>query len=109
MNTEDIAIGISDGVTFHECAVENLAAGAGTFDAVLADVPCSGLGTLRQHPEIRWRRSPADLEDLASRQRAILADHAICGAGIYREERHFQRSRRVTWPILRPSRACFLP
>jgi len=65
--------GIGEGVTFHECAVESLAAGAGTFDAVLADAPCSGLGTLRQHPEIRWRRSPADLEDLAGRQRAILA------------------------------------
>lgn len=65
--------GITEGVTFHECAVENLAAGAGTFDAVLADAPCSGLGTLRQHPEIRWRRTPADLEDLAGRQRAILA------------------------------------
>ena len=31
------------------------------FDAVLVDAPCSGLGTLRQHPEIRWRRQPADV------------------------------------------------
>lgn len=46
------------------------------FDAVLVDAPCSGLGTLRAHPEIRWRRQPADLEQLAARQRAILASAA---------------------------------
>jgi 16S rRNA (cytosine967-C5)-methyltransferase len=39
---------------------------------VLVDAPCSGLGTLRQHPEIRWRRTPRDLDDLAARQRRIL-------------------------------------
>ncbi len=44
-----------------------------TFDAVLVDAPCSGLGTLRAHPEIRWRRRPEDLPRLAKRQRAILA------------------------------------
>ena len=48
----------------------------GTFDAVLVDAPCSGLGTLRAHPEIRWRREPADLEHLAARQEAILASAA---------------------------------
>ncbi|MBM4246268.1 MAG: hypothetical protein FJ148_21125, partial [Deltaproteobacteria bacterium] len=46
---------------------------ATTFDAVLVDAPCSGLGTLRAHPEIRWRRTPEDLEHLAARQEAILA------------------------------------
>jgi 16S rRNA (cytosine967-C5)-methyltransferase len=46
------------------------------FDAVLVDAPCSGLGTLRAHPEIRWRRTPDDLEKLAARQEAILADAA---------------------------------
>lgn len=44
----------------------------GTFDAVLVDAPCSGLGTLRAHPEIRWRRTPDDLERLAARQQAIV-------------------------------------
>ena len=34
----------------------------GTFDRVLLDAPCSGLGTLRRNPEIRWRIAPADLE-----------------------------------------------
>ncbi len=43
------------------------------FDLVLVDAPCSGLGTLRQHPEIRWRLSRADLEDLAGRQSSMLA------------------------------------
>jgi 16S rRNA (cytosine967-C5)-methyltransferase len=43
------------------------------FDAVLVDAPCSGLGTLRRHPELRWRRRPEDLPRLAALQRAILA------------------------------------
>ena len=33
----------------------------GTFDRVLADVPCSGLGSLRRRPEARWRKTPADV------------------------------------------------
>jgi 16S rRNA (cytosine967-C5)-methyltransferase len=43
-----------------------------TFDGVLLDAPCSGLGTLRQHPEIRWRRRPHELTDLAALQSALL-------------------------------------
>ena len=42
------------------------------FDRVLADVPCSGTGTLSRNPEIKWRLKPADLADLARRQRDIL-------------------------------------
>lgn len=42
------------------------------FDAILIDAPCSGLGTLRRDPDVRWRRSEADLADLASRQRDML-------------------------------------
>ena len=49
---------------------------AESFDAVLVDAPCSGLGTLRGHPEIRWRRQPEDLADLARRQTEILAGGA---------------------------------
>ena len=44
----------------------------GEFDAVLVDAPCSGLGTLRRHPELRYRRIENDLPRLASLQRAIL-------------------------------------
>jgi 16S rRNA (cytosine967-C5)-methyltransferase len=42
------------------------------FDRVLADVPCSGTGTLDRNPEIKWRLKPEDLDDLHSRQVAIL-------------------------------------
>lgn len=44
----------------------------GTFDRVLADVPCSGTGTLARNPEIKWKLRPADLADLHQRQVAIL-------------------------------------
>ncbi|HXZ43139.1 MAG TPA: transcription antitermination factor NusB [Terriglobales bacterium] len=42
------------------------------FDRVLADVPCSGTGTLARNPEIKWRLEPEDLPDLHDRQLAIL-------------------------------------
>lgn len=45
---------------------------ASSFDRVLVDVPCSGLGALRRRPESRWRRTPKDLADLGSLQRALL-------------------------------------
>ena len=48
----------------------------GTFDRVLADVPCSGLGSLRRRPEARWRKTPADVAGLAGLQRELL-DAAI--------------------------------
>lgn len=44
----------------------------GTFDRVLVDAPCSGLGALRRRPESRWRRTPADLDVLVPLQRALL-------------------------------------
>ena len=42
------------------------------FDRVLADVPCSGTGTLAHNPEIKWRLNSEDLADLQGRQLAIL-------------------------------------
>lgn len=45
---------------------------AARFDAVLVDAPCSGLGTVRRDPDIRWRRSEADLERLARDQVTLL-------------------------------------
>ncbi|HYN15526.1 MAG TPA: transcription antitermination factor NusB [Terriglobales bacterium] len=42
------------------------------FDRVLADVPCSGTGTLARNPEIKWRLRPDDLSDLHRRQVSIL-------------------------------------
>ncbi len=44
----------------------------GTFDRVLVDAPCSGLGALRRRPESRWRRAPRDLDDLVPLQRRLL-------------------------------------
>ncbi len=45
----------------------------GYFDGVLADVPCSGTGTLARNPEIKWHLTSDDLADLHARQVAILA------------------------------------
>jgi 16S rRNA (cytosine967-C5)-methyltransferase len=45
----------------------------GTFDRVLADVPCSGTGTLARNPEIKWKLRKSDLADLHTRQVAILS------------------------------------
>jgi 16S rRNA (cytosine967-C5)-methyltransferase len=60
---------------------------ATTFDRVLADVPCSGTGTLPRNPEIKWRLKPEDLGDLQERQVAIvrsaLAQVAARGRLIY--------------------------
>lgn len=44
----------------------------GTFDAVLVDAPCSGLGTLRRDPDIKWKRRPDDLVGFAAAQVALL-------------------------------------
>ena len=49
----------------------------GPFDHVLVDAPCSGTGTLRRHPEIRWRLTPEDLTSLANRQAKLL--HTAAG------------------------------
>jgi 16S rRNA (cytosine967-C5)-methyltransferase len=46
------------------------------FDLVLLDAPCSGLGTIRRDPEIRWRRTEADLPLLAAGQRTMLEQAA---------------------------------
>jgi 16S rRNA (cytosine967-C5)-methyltransferase len=45
----------------------------GAFDRVLVDPPCTGLGTLRSHPDLRWRVAPSSVERLAAEQDAILA------------------------------------
>lgn len=46
---------------------------AGKMDRVLVDAPCSGLGTLRRSPDLKWRTSPAEIQAVQERQRAILA------------------------------------
>ncbi len=49
---------------------------AASFDWVLLDVPCSGLGTIRRDPDVRWRRSEADLPILAAAQLQMLMETA---------------------------------
>jgi 16S rRNA (cytosine967-C5)-methyltransferase len=55
------------------------------FDRILADVPCSGTGTLARNPEIKWRLTPEDIANLQARQFAILCsamEHVASGGRI---------------------------
>ena len=61
-----------DGRKIHEEFEED------TFDTVFVDAPCSGLGTLRRHPEIRWRITPKDISELAQLNEDILCSAARC-------------------------------
>jgi len=49
---------------------------AGKFDRVLVDAPCSGLGTLRRNPDLKWRQTPESVTELTVKQAAILASAA---------------------------------
>ena len=54
-------------------ATEQLPFRPESFDKVLVDAPCSGTGTLRRNPEIRWRLAPTDIQALAEQQKRILS------------------------------------
>ena len=47
-----------------------------SFDAVLVDAPCSGAGTMRRHPEIRWRLTAEQIEEMAAIEYDLLAEAA---------------------------------
>jgi 16S rRNA (cytosine967-C5)-methyltransferase len=49
---------------------------AGKLDRVLVDAPCSGLGTLRRNPDLKWRQTPQSVSELTAKQSAILASAA---------------------------------
>jgi 16S rRNA (cytosine967-C5)-methyltransferase len=49
---------------------------AGKIDRVLVDAPCSGLGTLRRNPDVKWRQTPESLNELNAKQAAILSGAA---------------------------------
>jgi 16S rRNA C967 or C1407 C5-methylase (RsmB/RsmF family) len=83
------------------------------YDAVLVDAPCSGLGTVRRHPDIRWRKSTPELltghlKTLAVRQAALLHQlkrrvkpggvlvYAVCST---EPEEGEAVARTLSWPI----------
>ncbi|GAA1297820.1 RsmB/NOP family class I SAM-dependent RNA methyltransferase [Saccharothrix xinjiangensis] len=59
-------------VTVHVADGRDPGLPAGSFDRVLVDAPCTGLGALRRRPEARWRRQPSDVAPLARLQRELL-------------------------------------
>jgi len=70
--TDDSRPGLADGSAVVVADGLRVPWPAGTFDRVLADVPCSGLGSLRRRPEARWRKTPQGVRDLARIQRGLL-------------------------------------
>jgi 16S rRNA (cytosine967-C5)-methyltransferase len=54
------------------CGNGTMAPFAETFDRVLVDAPCSGLGTLRRHPDLKWRVTPQTRESLSDLQKELL-------------------------------------
>jgi len=57
-------------------AGDQLPFGSNVFDKVLLDAPCSGTGTLRRNPEIRWRLAEDDIRKFAETQKRFLANAA---------------------------------
>jgi 16S rRNA (cytosine967-C5)-methyltransferase len=57
----------------HDAKIKRL---AGKIDRVLVDAPCSGLGTLRRNPDLKWRQSPATVAELMPKQLSILTSAA---------------------------------
>jgi 16S rRNA (cytosine967-C5)-methyltransferase len=55
-------------------AAQNLPFANSVFDRILIDAPCSGTGTLRRNPEIRWRISEHDIHELAAQQKLFLSN-----------------------------------
>ncbi len=67
-------LGVSNVTTWHHNLSEPVAEDvAGTFDRVLVDAPCSGLGVVRRRPDIKWRKQEEDLARLQKKQGDLLA------------------------------------
>ena len=70
------------GITIIETQQDDLSVGLSDslkekFDHVLVDAPCSGLGTLRRNPEIKWRTTEKDLSNFAAAQKVILQNASV--------------------------------
>ena len=72
---ETLARSGAPGVRIVQADLQQSAPFAPVFDWVIVDAPCSGLGTVRRDPDIKWRRREPDLRSLADAERCIL-DHA---------------------------------
>jgi 16S rRNA (cytosine967-C5)-methyltransferase len=85
VRAEAVRLGVEKRLTLraHD-ATQPLPRDLGHFDAVLLDAPCSGLGTLRRNPELRYRRMEADIPRLAELQRLLLerAQEAVPRGGL---------------------------
>jgi 16S rRNA (cytosine967-C5)-methyltransferase len=68
--------GLAVDVLVGDARTPPLAEGA-RFDVVLVDAPCTGLGTGRRRPEVRWRRTPAEVVELATLQTELLRAAAV--------------------------------
>jgi 16S rRNA (cytosine967-C5)-methyltransferase len=72
-----VRLGLSSILTSVADASEELPPSlCGPYDRILIDAPCSGLGTVRSHPEIKWHRTESDIRRLARLQRKILCQTA---------------------------------
>ena len=70
-------LGVSNVTTWHHDLSEPLAEDvAGTFDRILVDAPCSGLGVVRRRPDIKWKKQEEDLARLQKKQKHLLASLA---------------------------------
>lgn len=112
-------------------AAQRLPFAGRTFDRILVDAPCSGTGTLRRNPEIRWRISEAGIQTLAAQQKLFLRNaarvlkpggqlvYSTCSVehdeneevieAFQREHKEFTRQKtRRTWPQREGSDGFFL-
>ena len=81
---EEYGIHVSESITGDATALDDVV-GECTFDVVFIDAPCSGLGTLRRHPEIRWRLNPEKIDEFAKTGLALLksaSTHVAPGGSI---------------------------
>ena len=68
---EDYGVNVTEAFTGNALDLDNVMPER-LFDLVFVDAPCSGMGTLRRHPEIRWRMAERDVENFAKTQLGML-------------------------------------